>query len=100
MAATAGYFGAFIVLGLAVAALGPTLPSLAANTRTSLGSISLLFTAHSLGYLLSAIFGGRLYDRLPGHTVQVASLLVTPLLLKAAFGLATEPETIPPHHEP
>jgi FHS family Na+ dependent glucose MFS transporter 1 len=81
MAATAGYFGAFIVLGLAVAALGPTLPSLAANTRTSLGSISLLFTAHSLGYLLSAIFGGRLYDRLPGHPVLVVGLLVAAAML-------------------
>jgi FHS family Na+ dependent glucose MFS transporter 1 len=80
-AATAGYFGTFIVLGMAAAALGPTLPALAANTRTSLGLISLLFTAHSLGYLLSAIFGGRLYDRLPGHRVLVAGLLVTAAML-------------------
>ena len=80
-AATAGYFGAFIALGLAVSVLGPTLPSLAANTQTSLASISLLFTAHSLGYLLSAISGGRLYDRLPGHAVLVASLLVTSAML-------------------
>ena len=61
--------------------LGPTLPSLAANTQTSLASISLLFTAHSLGYLLSAISGGRLYDRLPGHAVLVSSLLVTSAIL-------------------
>ena len=80
-AATAGYFGTFVVLGMASAALGPTLPALAANTQTSLGLISLLFTAHSLGYLLSAIFGGRLYDRLPGHRVLVACLLVTAAML-------------------
>ena len=81
LAATAGYFGAFIALGLAVSALGPTLPSLAANTRTSLALISLLFTAHSLGYLVSAILGGRLYDRLPGHPLLVACLLVIAAML-------------------
>ena len=81
MASTAGYFGSFIVLGLAIASLGPTLPALAENTGTSLGLISLLFTAHSLGYLLSAIFGGRLYDRLPGHPVMVACLLVIGAML-------------------
>ena len=81
MAATAGYFGSFIVLGLAVAVLGPTLPALANNTGSSLGTISLLFTAHSLGYLLSAIFGGNLYDRLPGHPVVVACLLIIGAML-------------------
>jgi fucose permease len=81
MAATAGYFGSFVVLGLAVAALGPTLPSLAENTGSSLGMISLLFTAHSLGYLLSAVFGGYLYDRLPGHPVMVACLLLIGAML-------------------
>jgi FHS family Na+ dependent glucose MFS transporter 1 len=81
LAATAGYFGAFIILGLATSALGPTLPSLAANTRTSLAQISLLFTAHSLGYLLIALFGGRLYDRLPGHPVVVAGLFVIAAML-------------------
>jgi FHS family Na+ dependent glucose MFS transporter 1 len=75
-AATAGYFGAYIVLGLAIAALGPTLPALAENTGTTLALISLLFTAHSLGYLVSSIFGGRLYDRLPGHPVLIACLLL------------------------
>jgi FHS family Na+ dependent glucose MFS transporter 1 len=81
MAATAGYFGAFIALGMATAVLGPTLPALAQNTQTSLGLISLLFTAHFLGYLLSAIFGGRLYDRLPGHPVMVAGLLAIAAML-------------------
>lgn len=81
MAATAGYFGAYVALGLAIAALGPTLPALAENTGTSLGLISLLFTAHSLGYLLSAIFGGRFYDRLPGHPLLAACLLVIGAML-------------------
>jgi len=80
-AATAGYYGAFIILGLAVSVLGPTLPALAENTGSSLGRISLLFTAHSLGYLVTAIFGGRLYDRLPGHLVMSACLLLIGTML-------------------
>jgi fucose permease len=81
IAATAGYYGAFISLGLVIASLGPTLPALAQNTGSSLGQISLLFTAQSLGYLLSALFGGRLYDRLPGHLVVVACLLLIGAML-------------------
>ena len=46
-----------------------------------MGKISLLFTAQSLGYLLSALFGGRLYDRLPGHLVIDACLLVIGAML-------------------
>jgi fucose permease len=81
IAATAGYYGAFISLGLVIASLGPTLPALAENTGSSLGMIGLLFTAQSLGYLLSALFGGRLYDRLPGHFVIVACLLLVGAML-------------------
>lgn len=73
---TIGYFVAFISLGMSTAALGPTLPSLAANTGSQLDQISFLFTAHSLGYLLGAFQGGRLYDRVPGHPVIAAVLLV------------------------
>jgi fucose permease len=71
---TIGYFGAFVALGMAVAALGPTLPGLAEHTRTQLSAVSYLFTARSLGYLLGALLGGRLYDRLRGHLVMGAAL--------------------------
>lgn len=71
-----GYFSGFVVLGLAMAVLGPTLPFLAENTHTQLSEISFLFSARSLGYLLSAIWGGRLYDRYPGHLVMASGLLL------------------------
>lgn len=80
IASTIGYYGAFIALGITVAALGPTLPGLAAHARAGLGAISILFTARSLGYLVGSFQGGRLYDRLPGHPV-----LATVLLLMAAM---------------
>lgn len=87
MATTFAYYGAFIGLGLISASLGPTLPGLAAQTKTELGSISILFMARSTGYMLGSLLGGRLFDRLPGHTVMALSLvlmgagmLATPML--------------------
>ena len=49
--------------------IGPTLPGLAENTNTQLGQISILFSARSVGFLIGALAGGRIYDRLPGHPV-------------------------------
>jgi FHS family Na+ dependent glucose MFS transporter 1 len=72
---TAGYFAAFIALGLVAAVLGPTLQSLADNTTTALQSISLLFSVRSLGYLLGSFQGGVLYDRFRGHPIVAAVLI-------------------------
>src|SRR6266853_929179 len=64
---TAGYFAAFVALGLTTGLLGPTLPGLASQTSASLSAISYLFTARSLGYVLGATGGGGLYDRRAGN---------------------------------
>lgn len=74
MAATGGYFASFIVFGLLTAALGPTLPGMAKNTHSQLAQISFIFTAQSLGYLGGSIFGGRLFDRFPGHPLLAGVL--------------------------
>jgi FHS family Na+ dependent glucose MFS transporter 1 len=80
-APTIGYFGAFVSLGMASAALGPTLPALAENTQTQLSEVSYLFTAHALGYLLGSFQGGRLYDRLPGHIIVISALFLMSAML-------------------
>ena len=74
-AQTISYFLAFVALGLAMSALGPTLPALAAQTGVDLKEISFLFTVRSFGFLLGSLFSGRFYDRLRGHTVMAAMLL-------------------------
>lgn len=71
---TIGYFAVFAAVGLETASLGPTLPGLAAQTRTQLDAISFLFTAHALGYMFGSFLAGRLYDRVPGHPVMAAML--------------------------
>lgn len=82
---TAGYFALFITLGLVTSTLGPTLPALAGQTAVTLDRISLLFTAHALGYLLGALLGGRLYDRVGGHPVLAG------MLVSMALGLGLVP---------
>ncbi len=85
IAKTAGYYGAFVALGLTSAMLGPTLPGLAQNTGVTLSQVSVLFTARSLGYMLGPLGGGRLYDRLRGH----------PLMTGALFAMAALTALIP-----
>ena len=72
---TFAYFIAFIGLGLTGAVLGPTLPALSDLTRTTLSQISILFAARSLGYLVSSILSGHLYDRISGHILMGVSLV-------------------------
>lgn len=75
---TIGYYLGYISLGLAAAVLGPTLPWLADQTGTQMSQIGILFTARAIGFLVSTLLVGRLYDRVPGHK----------LLTLALFGLA------------
>ena len=75
-AQTAGYFVAFLVFGMGVAALGPALPRLAENTGTTLSQVSLVFTTAAAGYLLGSLAAGALFDRLPGHWVLGAVLVL------------------------
>ncbi|MBN2146309.1 MAG: MFS transporter [Anaerolineales bacterium] len=80
------YYAIFILLGLTTAVIGPTLPDLAENTQASLGQVSYLFTAISLGYLVGALVGGRLYDRVGGHLLLLLALVVM-IVCMAAFPL-------------
>lgn len=80
-AATVGYFGTFISLGLILAVLGPTLPALAQNTGISLGAAGFLFTARAIGALIGAIAAGRLLDRVPGHLLMAGALVAVAALL-------------------
>jgi FHS family Na+ dependent glucose MFS transporter 1 len=81
LALVCGYCAAFVALGLATGAMGPTLPGLAAQARVGLGAAGVLFTARSLGFLLGALGGGRAYDRTRGHPLMAGALGAMALLL-------------------
>ncbi len=73
-AQTISYFGAFLVFGMGVAALGPALPSLAEQSGSTPSRISLVIATAAAGYLLGSLAAGRLFDRLPGNWVLAAVL--------------------------
>jgi FHS family Na+ dependent glucose MFS transporter 1 len=79
--ATIAYYLSFIILGASTAASGPSLPKLAEHTSSGLDRISLIFVFGSLGYVIGSYFGGRAYDRVPGHRLMAIALL--------AIGLAS-----------
>ena len=74
--ATIAYYLAFIILGMTTAASGPSLLKLADHTSSGLDRISLIFIFGSLGYVTGSYFGGRAYDRFPGHKLMATTLLV------------------------
>ncbi len=78
---TNAFFVSFIALGLAFSALGPTLPSLAGNTGSTLSQISILFTVQSLGMLAGNFLSGRLFDRRPAFPFLAAVVLLTAAML-------------------
>jgi FHS family Na+ dependent glucose MFS transporter 1 len=78
---TVGYFAAFVAIGFQASVLGPTLPTLAQHTHSPLDEISFLFTTTALGYLLGSFFGGRLYDRVPGHRLMGVMLILAAAML-------------------
>ena len=78
---TIGYFAAFALIGLTLSSFGPTLPDLAAQTQTNLSEISFLFTSRSFGYLLGSFGGGKLYDRMHGHPVLAAMLVIMAIMM-------------------
>jgi len=80
---TAAYYASLALLGLAGAAEGPSLPTLAQHTASPLNRIGLLFVADSLGYLIGSMGGGRLYDKLPGH--RLMSIMFLLILAGAVF---------------
>jgi FHS family Na+ dependent glucose MFS transporter 1 len=75
LTATIAYYLSFIIMGATTAASGPSLPTLAAHTSSGLDRISLIFIFGPLGYLIGSYFGGRAFDRIPGHKVMTGILL-------------------------
>jgi FHS family Na+ dependent glucose MFS transporter 1 len=72
-----------LALGFGTAVIGPTLPVLAQQTHTPIGSLGIVFTTTSVGYLFGALRSGRWFDHLPGHRVLAVALL----LVAAAFAM-------------
>jgi fucose permease len=64
-----------------MAVVGPTLPTLAAQTHSPLGDMGRLFLVGALGAALGTLLGGRLLDHLPGHVVLGTAGIAAGLLM-------------------
>lgn len=78
---TIGYFSSFFFLGTVIAILGPTLPALAENLGVKPTDLGYIFSVRSLGYLAGSLLGGYLYERIRGHRVMAAALVLAALTL-------------------
>ncbi len=63
------YLVSFVVTGVALTLIGPSLDELRDRTGASISGIGSLFIALQLGFVAGAIAGGRLLDRFNGHRV-------------------------------
>ncbi|MBN2045563.1 MAG: MFS transporter [Anaerolineales bacterium] len=76
------YYAAYLIMGLSLSVIGPTLLSLAEQTGSSLSEISIIIAGNSLGVVLGSLLGGRLYDRWRGHPVfAIAAAILGGVLL-------------------
>ena len=72
----AAYYAAFVLLGLMLTSIGPSLDALQAQSGSTTEAIALLFTANALGYIAGSLLAARLYARIPGSRVLPVALLV------------------------
>ena len=78
----AAYYATYVLLGLMLTSIGPSMDALRAQSRSSTETIALLFTANSLGYIAGSLLAGRLYARIAGNRVLPAAMLIlAPLTL-------------------
>ena len=75
------YFIIFIVIGIMSSINGPMLPLLSKNTQVTLGDLGMLFTAGSIGFVITSLLNGHFFDRLPGHKVMFFGFVVTILCM-------------------
>jgi FHS family Na+ dependent glucose MFS transporter 1 len=70
IANTLVYYAMFVCIGLGAGIIGPTIPSLALQTNSSIGKIGAIFLAGPIGTAIGTFIGGKLFDRTTrGHTL-------------------------------
>jgi FHS family Na+ dependent glucose MFS transporter 1 len=77
----AAYYSIMLAVGLIAGTLGPSLPNLAENTKSTLQAASIILAMRPAGYLLGTLLSGRAMDRMPGHPVLAIGLLLASLML-------------------
>lgn len=76
---TLTYCGAFLCLGLLLAGLGPSLPTLGRNTNSPDNRMGATVTSRALGYLAGST-SGPVFHKLPGNKMVAISLIFTSIV--------------------
>jgi FHS family Na+ dependent glucose MFS transporter 1 len=76
-----GYFLLFICIGLDMALVGPSLPALAGQTGSTLGTMGMAFFLGAAGFSIGTLLGGWLFDWAPGRRILVAGQCIVAVLV-------------------
>lgn len=76
----AAYYATYVLLGLMLTCIGPSLDALQHQSGSTTEAIALLFTASSLGYIAGSLLAPRLYGGIPGNRVLPGALLFLALM--------------------
>ncbi len=83
------YLACFVVVGLALGLLGPSVSALRDQVGVDTGSIGKVFAAQGFGYLIGSQVAGHLYDRGGGHRVLTGGLTALSLAFIAVPAAST-----------
>lgn len=70
------YLVSFLIVGMSLSVLGPSLTELRERSGAGIAGIGVLFAGQSAGYIAGSFLGGWLYDRFDGHRVFASALAV------------------------
>ncbi len=70
------YLTSFTVVGLSLGMLGPALTQLRDRSGTDIGGVGVLFAGQACGYIVGSFGSGRILDRVDGHRLYAAALVV------------------------
>ena len=68
---------ACLSLGLCIAVIGPTIPTLAYNLQVHIKSLSFILLSRAAGYLFGSIVGGIIYGKFDPHLMIFLALVLT-----------------------
>lgn len=74
-------FLTIVFIGLIYGSLGPSIPVFAEIYKTTVGSLSIIFTIKAIGGLIGSIFGARLFDKYSGHKLLAIFIFLLGLCL-------------------
>jgi FHS family Na+ dependent glucose MFS transporter 1 len=75
------FFLLFICIGLDMALVGPTLPALAGQTGSTLGTMGMVFFVGAGGFSLGTLLGGWLFDWAPAKRILVIGQFIVTALV-------------------